>query len=285
MSRCRELAGHRRGREARLARQIYDQSLEYPQASSRSATDSRKLHPVKELGRSVSTPQHVQQADDIAVLLAVLPPAVGETLARHPDLESLLEVVLDLGRTPEARFPDGTVWLGDEVVTRDTRHATRAWRLHGRNRAVSSGRAPDLGAAQPRGRQSSPHVPGRVRPRTIGSCGTFRIGPHAPPRSPASSDTTLLGGVSRPRDGSAALHRVAPLTRSPSTATPATPIGRRDACRSPRRIATRRDDRRSRPHPESSCRLDRHRIRAAAAPDRGARVQLVATAQGHSPRT
>jgi len=80
---------------------------------------------VKDFGHPASTPQQIAQTDDIAVLLSVLPPAVDAALARHPDLESLLEVVLDLGRTPEARFPDGTVWLGDELVTREhLAHAT-----------------------------------------------------------------------------------------------------------------------------------------------------------------
>ncbi|MEW6272114.1 MAG: R3H domain-containing nucleic acid-binding protein [Thermodesulfobacteriota bacterium] len=67
----------------------------------------------------------VQTTDDIELLLAVLPMAVRAAIARHPDLETLLEIVLDLGRQPEARFPGGSVWLGDDVVTRDDlAHAT-----------------------------------------------------------------------------------------------------------------------------------------------------------------
>jgi len=48
--------------------------------------------------------QH-QITDDLDLLLAVLPLPIRELLERHPRRESLLEIVLDLGREPEARFP------------------------------------------------------------------------------------------------------------------------------------------------------------------------------------
>jgi stage III sporulation protein SpoIIIAA len=43
--------------------------------------------------------------DDLDVLLDVLSPHVRESLCQQADLSELLEVVLDLGRPPEARFP------------------------------------------------------------------------------------------------------------------------------------------------------------------------------------
>ena len=43
--------------------------------------------------------------DDLDVLLDVLSPHVRESLHQQADLSELLEVVLDLGRPPEARFP------------------------------------------------------------------------------------------------------------------------------------------------------------------------------------
>jgi stage III sporulation protein SpoIIIAA len=64
------------------------------------------------------TPQ-VQGGDDIASLLDVLPARLRAALDAHPDLDGLLEIVLDLGRRPEARFTSGTVWLADEPVGRD----------------------------------------------------------------------------------------------------------------------------------------------------------------------
>ncbi len=66
-----------------------------------------------------------ERTDSTELLLEVLPNQVRDALRRHPDLESLVEVVLDLGRAPEARFPGDTVWLGDELVTReDLAHTT-----------------------------------------------------------------------------------------------------------------------------------------------------------------
>ncbi len=57
--------------------------------------------------------------DDLDKLLAVLPPRIRESLERHENLFELLEVVLDLGRKPEARFPDNFSYLSDEPVTRE----------------------------------------------------------------------------------------------------------------------------------------------------------------------
>ena len=55
--------------------------------------------------------------DDLTVLLDDLPPRVREPLLRHTHGPDLLEVVLDLGREPEARYPGREVLLSDEPVT------------------------------------------------------------------------------------------------------------------------------------------------------------------------
>jgi stage III sporulation protein AA len=52
-------------------------------------------------------------------LLEVLPPNLAETLRAREDLNTLLEVVLDLGRPPEARFLSGDVALDHEEVARE----------------------------------------------------------------------------------------------------------------------------------------------------------------------
>ena len=49
----------------------------------------------------------------------MLPPAVCEALQAPQAREQLLEVVLDLGRLPEARYPGRALALGDTVITRD----------------------------------------------------------------------------------------------------------------------------------------------------------------------
>jgi stage III sporulation protein SpoIIIAA len=51
------------------------------------------------------------------LLLMVLPPHIREALNRQGRNESLIEVVLDLGRQPEARYPGEALYLNDSVVT------------------------------------------------------------------------------------------------------------------------------------------------------------------------
>ncbi len=58
--------------------------------------------------------QHI--TDDLHMLLPVLPPRIREVLQAHPNVGSLLEVVLDLGREPEARFPGAFELLTDAPV-------------------------------------------------------------------------------------------------------------------------------------------------------------------------
>jgi stage III sporulation protein SpoIIIAA len=49
-------------------------------------------------------------------MLEVLPPTIRQWLEEQPDLEELLEVVLDLGRMPEARFMHRTIRLENTQV-------------------------------------------------------------------------------------------------------------------------------------------------------------------------
>jgi stage III sporulation protein SpoIIIAA len=57
--------------------------------------------------------------DDLELLLEVLPPAVRQAIERSPDREDLIEVVLDLGRLPEARFPGRVHEVGEDPVSRE----------------------------------------------------------------------------------------------------------------------------------------------------------------------
>ena len=54
--------------------------------------------------------------DDLDLLLAALPPEVVDAVHKLPAKEDLIEVVLDLGRRPEARFPDSEVILLDREI-------------------------------------------------------------------------------------------------------------------------------------------------------------------------
>lgn len=55
--------------------------------------------------------------DDLDGLLSALPPKVVEEIRCQSKARELLEVILDLGRFPEARFPTGDMVLGDKEVT------------------------------------------------------------------------------------------------------------------------------------------------------------------------
>jgi stage III sporulation protein SpoIIIAA len=56
--------------------------------------------------------------DDLQALMGVLPPKITEAVQGANDNDNLLEVILDLGRVPTARFLNGEVILSEEEVTR-----------------------------------------------------------------------------------------------------------------------------------------------------------------------
>ena len=55
--------------------------------------------------------------DDLDLLLQVMPPHLVAALRQQPDFKNLIEIVLDLGRLPEARFPDRAIYLTDTAIT------------------------------------------------------------------------------------------------------------------------------------------------------------------------
>lgn len=61
--------------------------------------------------------QRQEIVDDLDLLLDVLPPHIQSSLAQKGDLSALIEIVLDLGRLPQARFTDGFEYLSPQVVT------------------------------------------------------------------------------------------------------------------------------------------------------------------------
>ena len=56
---------------------------------------------------------------ELEALLDVFPPAIRHQLVHLPNLHDLIEVILDLGRLPEARFPHDYVYLSQAAVTAD----------------------------------------------------------------------------------------------------------------------------------------------------------------------
>ncbi|MGD9519230.1 MAG: R3H domain-containing nucleic acid-binding protein [Armatimonadota bacterium] len=74
--------------------------------------------------------------DNIEEFLDVLPPRVREVLRQHPRLDDLLEVVLDLGRPIEARFPEAFEFIDGEATSADLTYVTERVGLFDRdNRA------------------------------------------------------------------------------------------------------------------------------------------------------
>lgn len=56
-------------------------------------------------------------ADDLDKLLGILPDFVRQPLEKHPNNKMLIEVVMDLGRRPEARFPDGPQYISYDAIS------------------------------------------------------------------------------------------------------------------------------------------------------------------------
>lgn len=64
-----------------------------------------------------SAPDQHLPIDDLEQILSILPPSIRAQLLHHPQRQSLIEVVLDLGRLPEARFFGSVEYLSEEPVT------------------------------------------------------------------------------------------------------------------------------------------------------------------------
>jgi len=65
----------------------------------------------------VPADQRRESIDDLDLLLAALPPEIVEAVHALPEVSELIEVVMDLGRRPEARFPNSEVTLLDREIT------------------------------------------------------------------------------------------------------------------------------------------------------------------------
>lgn len=59
-----------------------------------------------------------QTTDDLEQLLNILPESIHQPLTTHSERDRLIEVVMDVGRRPEARFPGKAEYLAETVVTR-----------------------------------------------------------------------------------------------------------------------------------------------------------------------
>lgn len=85
-------------------------------STTRASTTSARL--TKEQGKMT-----LRITDDLDLLLDVLPSRIQESLREIGRPAELIEIVMDLGRLPEARFTDGEVYLStDEITAEDVRN-------------------------------------------------------------------------------------------------------------------------------------------------------------------
>ncbi|MBD1936625.1 R3H domain-containing nucleic acid-binding protein [Microcoleus sp. FACHB-68] len=79
----------------------------------------------------------MQITDDLNKLLDILPEEIRLPLEQHPQLSKLIEVVMDVGRLPEARFPGTAEYLSQTPVSKaDLIHCIeRVGHFSGDNRA------------------------------------------------------------------------------------------------------------------------------------------------------
>jgi stage III sporulation protein SpoIIIAA len=71
------------------------------------------------LVKETTTSPRMQITDDLQKLLDVLPDKIRLPIEQHPHQNELIEVVLDLGRFPEVRFPNGAEYLCETPVTQE----------------------------------------------------------------------------------------------------------------------------------------------------------------------
>ncbi|MEM8501735.1 MAG: R3H domain-containing nucleic acid-binding protein [Cyanobacteria bacterium P01_D01_bin.1] len=106
--------------------------------SARNAASDQRSQPTPVESTVESTVVKSQAVtDDLPQLLEILPAYIRDQLQGHPQREQLIEVVLDLGRQPEARFSDSVQYLSDTPVSKaDLQHCVdRVGHFGGDNRA------------------------------------------------------------------------------------------------------------------------------------------------------
>ncbi|MGM0425351.1 MAG: R3H domain-containing nucleic acid-binding protein [Thermodesulfobacteriota bacterium] len=62
--------------------------------------------------------QNLQAASEVEPLLQIMPPHIQRAANNAGDFQNLIEIVLDLGRLPEARYASGLIQLSDIAVSR-----------------------------------------------------------------------------------------------------------------------------------------------------------------------
>ncbi|KAH7430807.1 hypothetical protein KP509_08G016100 [Ceratopteris richardii] len=103
-----------------LYRQSYERSRHNPFSVRSTNTDKDSMRSDGVSDQCQSQDGAIVVCDDLEALLQVLPSDIRDKISMHPRRSELLEVVLDLGRLPEARFlgDGGGEFLRPEEITR-----------------------------------------------------------------------------------------------------------------------------------------------------------------------
>jgi stage III sporulation protein SpoIIIAA len=64
-----------------------------------------------------STQQRKLVTDNLELLLDIFPPTIRDKIDYNPRKNELIEVVMDLGRLPEARFPEDATYINDTPIS------------------------------------------------------------------------------------------------------------------------------------------------------------------------
>ncbi|XP_058747418.1 protein SEEDLING PLASTID DEVELOPMENT 1 isoform X3 [Vicia villosa] len=95
----------------------------HPQSTSPTVPVLRATYPV-----DLSSPSSFSEDEqdvELGRLLSLLPEEMRRRVSDHPELQQLMEVVMDLGRKPLARFPSGDFVISEYPITvQDIQHAT-----------------------------------------------------------------------------------------------------------------------------------------------------------------
>ncbi|CAN8235126.1 unnamed protein product [Cochlearia groenlandica] len=108
--------------ERRIFKLRYRSSVQFHKLLLLSSSSSSS-HGVVAISASPSTSFAAAESEgdnhfdgELRRLLAILPEEIRRTLEEHREIDELIEVVLDLGRKPLARFPSGDFVISDEAV-------------------------------------------------------------------------------------------------------------------------------------------------------------------------
>ncbi|MBD2179583.1 R3H domain-containing nucleic acid-binding protein [Aerosakkonema funiforme] len=79
----------------------------------------KQAHPESQVSVKNVAVGRRQVTDDLNKLLEILPQEIRQVLEEHSSHNSLVEVVMDLGRRPEARFPGKAEYLSEKPISRE----------------------------------------------------------------------------------------------------------------------------------------------------------------------